>query len=232
MESLLLNRSNNVFPIERSPEYEELKEIFENCIASDSPIPNFIRIGNVHCHKDSSFLKEFCNAIKNYVNMKTVKVINLSNNPLPKYETKDAAGLDVRADFSRVTPENPIKIYGSGSFDFKTKIFRLDPGSRALIPTGLFTAIPKGYEIQVRPRSGLSLKKGLSCANCVGTIDADYRNEIGVILINLSGDSQYIETGERIAQFVLNKVEQIEWEQVVSLDETERRGGFGSTGVK
>lgn len=164
--------------------------------------------------------------------MQTVNVINISSNELPKYETKGAAGLDVRADFSRVTPENLIKVYGSGSFDFKTKIFRLDPGSRALIPTGLFTKIPEGYEIQVRPRSGLSLKKGLTCANCVGTVDSDYRHEIGVILINLSGDSQYIETGERIAQFVLNKVEQIEWNQVDSLDETDRKGGFGSTGIK
>lgn len=164
--------------------------------------------------------------------MQTVKVINISSNDLPKYETKGAAGLDVRADFSRVTPENPIKVYGSGEFNFKTQTLRLDPGSRALIPTGLFTKIPEGYEIQVRPRSGLSLKKALTCVNCVGTIDADYRNEIGVIMINLSGDSQYIETGERIAQFILNKVEQIEWEEVSSLEKTERKGGFGSTGSK
>ena len=164
--------------------------------------------------------------------MQTVKVINLSNNQLPKYETKGAAGLDVRADFSRITTENPIKVYGSGDFDFKTKIFRLDPGSRALIPTGLFTKIPEGYEIQVRPRSGLSLKQGLTCANCVGTIDSDYIHEIGVIIINLSTEPQYIETGERIAQFVLNKVEQIEWEEVDSLEKTERKGGFGSTGTR
>lgn len=164
--------------------------------------------------------------------MQTVKVINLSNNSLPKYETKGAAGLDVRADFSRITAENPIKVYGSGDFDFKTKIFKLDSGSRALIPTGLFTKIPEGYEIQVRPRSGLSLKRGLTCANCVGTIDSDYIHEIGVIIINLSTEPQYIETGERIAQFVLNKVEQIEWEEVDSLEKTERKGGFGSTGTR
>lgn len=111
-------------------------------------------------------------------------------------------------------------------------MLRLDPGSRALIPTGLFTAIPDGYEIQVRPRSGLSLKKGLTCANCVGTIDADYRNEIGVILINLGNEEAWIESGERVAQFVLNKVERIDWNIVETLDETERHGGFGHTGTK
>lgn len=106
-----------------------------------------------------------------------VSLINLSPFNAPKYETPQSAGLDVRADFSRVTPQNPIKIYGDGEIIFKgeshaTTMLRLEPGSRALIPTGLFTAIPEGYEIQVRPRSGLALKKGLTCANCVGTIDA------------------------------------------------------------
>lgn len=161
-----------------------------------------------------------------------VNIKNISSNNIPQYETPSSAGLDVRADFSRVTPQNPIKLYGSGEFNFTNQTLRLDPGSRALIPTGLFTAIPEGYEIQVRPRSGLSLKKALTCANCIGTIDADYRNEIGVIIINLSQDSQYIESGERIAQFVLNKVERIDWNVVEFLDETERKGGFGSTGSK
>lgn len=161
-----------------------------------------------------------------------VNVINISNNPLPQYETPQSAGLDVRADFSRITPQNPIKVYGSGAFDFDKQMLRLDPGSRALIPTGLFTAIPDGYEIQVRPRSGLSLKKGLTCANCVGTIDADYRNEIGVILINLGNEEAWIESGEIVAQFVLNKVERIDWNIVETLDETERHGGFGHTGTK
>ena len=161
-----------------------------------------------------------------------VNVINISNNPLPQYETPQSAGLDVRADFSLITPQNPIKVYGSGAFDFDKQMLRLDPGSRALIPTGLFTAIPDGYEIQVRPRSGLSLKKGLTCANCVGTIDADYRNEIGVILINLGNEEAWIESGERVAQFVLNKVERIDWNIVETLDETERHGGFGHTGTK
>lgn len=169
--------------------------------------------------------------------MTKVKIINRSNNQLPKYETPLSAGMDIRADFSRVTPENPIKVYGESEIIFKGEghpvtMLRLEPGSRALIPTGLFTAIPEGYEIQVRPRSGLSLKQGLSCANCVGTIDADYRNEIGVILINHGLESAWIEDGERIAQFILNKVEHIEWEEVNSLDKTERNGGFGHTGVK
>ncbi len=166
-----------------------------------------------------------------------VNVINISNNPLPQYETPQSAGLDVRADFSRVTPQNLIKVYGEGEIIFggeghSRTMLRLEPGSRALIPTGLFTAIPDGYEIQVRPRSGLSLKKGLTCANCVGTIDADYRNEIGVILINLGQEAAWIEDGERIAQFVLKKVERIDWDVVKSLNETERHGGFGHTGTK
>lgn len=159
-----------------------------------------------------------------------VKVINKSQNNLPQYETPASAGMDIRADFSRVTPENPIKLFGSGDFDFSKKMLRLDVGSRVLIPTGIFTAIPEGYEIQVRPRSGLALKKGITCLNTPGTIDADYRNEIGVILINAGLEDVWIENGERIAQFILNKVEQIEWDQVENLDKTERNGGFGSTG--
>ena len=156
---------------------------------------------------------------------------------LPKYETPQSAGCDVRADFSRVSPQNPIKLFGDGEIIFAGEshpltMLRLDPGSRALIPTGIFTAIPEGYEIQVRPRSGLALKKGLSVLNTPGTVDADYRAEIGVILINHSKETVWIEDGERIAQFVLNKVEQIEWEIVDSLNETERKGGFGSTNNK
>lgn len=161
-----------------------------------------------------------------------VQVINKSNNDLPKYESKLAAGMDVRADFSHISPENPIKLFGSGSFDFKTSILKIDPGSRALIPTGLYTGIPEGYEIQVRPRSGLSLKKGLTCANCVGTIDADFRGQIGVIIINLGLEPAFIENGERIAQFILNKVETIEWEIVDKLTGEDRGGGFGHSGIK
>lgn len=166
-----------------------------------------------------------------------VKVVNISNNDLPKYETSSSAGMDVRADFSRITPESPIKAFGNCQFVFKSEqhpipYLVLDPGCRALIPTGLFTSIPDGYEIQVRPRSGLALKSGINLANAIGTIDADYRSEIGVILINHGLDPVVIEDGERIAQFVLNKVEQIKWDEVLSLDETDRKGGFGSTGVK
>ena len=165
-----------------------------------------------------------------------VKVVNKSTNPLPKYETPQSAGLDVRADFSRVTPQNPIKIFGEGEIIFKgeghaTTMLRLEPGSRALIPTGLFTAIPEGYEIQVRPRSGLALKKGVELSNSPGTIDADYRSEIGIILKNGGLDTIWIEDGERICQFVLNKVERIDWNIVESLNKTERNGGFGSNNL-
>jgi len=168
----------------------------------------------------------------------TIKVINNSNNSLPQYETDKAAGLDVRADFSKITPETPIKLYGDGEVIFgneiiKTKILRLDPGSRVLIPTGLCVAIPEGYEIQVRPRSGQALKKGITVLNTPGCIDSDYRGEIGVILINQGLESVWIEDGERIAQLILNKIERIEWYVVDTLDKTSRdSNGFGTTGVK
>ena len=166
-----------------------------------------------------------------------VNVVTISPNPLPQYETPKSAGMDIRADFSRVTPESPIKAWGNveiifaGEHHTKT-LLRLDPGARALIPTGLFSAIPEGYEIQLRPRSGLAIKKGLNLINCIGTIDADYRQEWGVPVVNQGLETIWIEDGERICQAVLNKVEQIEWVQVESLDETERAGGFGSTGTK
>lgn len=130
---------------------------------------------------------------------------------LPKYETKGSAGMDVRANISE-----PVVL---GSLE------------RKLIPTGIKMAIPEGYEVQVRPRSGLALKHGISMANAIGTIDSDYRGEIGVILINLSKDEYTVQPQERIGQLVLNKVEQMEFEVVSSLDETERgEGGFGHTG--
>ena len=164
-----------------------------------------------------------------------VNVVTITPNPLPQYETPKSAGMDIRADFSRVTPENPIKAWGNAEVIFAgehhTKtLLRLDPGARALIPTGLFSAIPEGYEIQLRPRSGLAIKKGLNLINCIGTIDADYRQEWGVPVVNQGLEAIWIEDGERICQAVLNKVEKIEWVQVESLDETERAGGFGSTG--
>lgn len=166
-----------------------------------------------------------------------VNVVTITPNPLPQYETPKSAGMDIRADFSRVTPESPIKAWGNveiifaGEHHTKT-LLRLDPGARALIPTGLFSAIPEGYEIQLRPRSGLAIKKGLNLINCIGTIDADYRQEWGVPVVNQGLETIWIEDGERICQAVLNKVEHIEWVEVKSLDSTERAGGFGSTGTK
>ena len=142
-----------------------------------------------------------------------VKVINKSVNPLPAYATEFSAGLDVRAN----NPE-PIE---------------LKPLGRAMVPTGLFLEIPAGYEVQVRPRSGLAAKRGVTVLNAPGTIDADYRGEVCVILVNLGGEPFVIERGERIAQLVLAKHEQIEWEPADELAASERgAGGFGSTGVK
>ena len=140
-----------------------------------------------------------------------VKVINKSNNPLPKYSTTQSAGMDLRA--------------------FITEPIILGVLDRALIPTGLYIEMPEGYEAQVRPRSGLSIKHGVTVINSPGTIDADYRGEICVELINLSNKSYTIESGERIAQLVFNKYEQAEFIEVEELSETERgEGGFGHTG--
>ncbi|WP_295723668.1 dUTP diphosphatase [uncultured Leptotrichia sp.] len=170
-----------------------------------------------------------------------VKVFNDSNNKLPKYETPQAAGLDLRADFSRVESISDIKIYGPGQIipansANAVKMIVLEPGSRVCIPTGLYIALPEGYEAQVRPRSGLALKEGITVLNTPGTIDADYRGNIGVILINQGLKTVYIEDGERIGQLVLNKVEQIGWEEVSSKDDlgfTKRgEGGFSSTGKR
>lgn len=141
-----------------------------------------------------------------------VKVINKSNNDLPKYETKASAGVDLKAVL-----EDTIV---------------LKPMERALIKTGLFLEIPVGYEAQVRPRSGLALKKGITVLNAPGTIDADYRGEVGVILINLSNEDFEINHGDRIAQLVFAKFDQAEWIDAEVLSETNRgEGGFGSTGV-
>lgn len=142
-----------------------------------------------------------------------INIINKSGHPLPEYKTPDAAGMDLVAN-----NEEPIT---------------LKPLERTLVPTGLFMEIPKGYEAQIRPRSGLALKKGITCLNSPGTIDADYRGEIGVILANLSNESFTINKGERIAQMVIAKHETVEWQVVESLSESERgEGGFGSTGQK
>jgi len=142
-----------------------------------------------------------------------VLVINKSNNDLPAYETIASAGLDVRA--------------------FIEESITLKPFERKLVKTGLFLGIPVGYEAQVRPRSGFALKNGVTVLNSPGTIDADYRGEVGVILINLSQENVEIHSGDRIAQLVFAKVEQAEWNEVETLSETERgHGGFGSTGKK
>ena len=143
-----------------------------------------------------------------------LKIVNTSNNPLPAYETKNSAGMDLRA----FLPEGPIT---------------LKPMERTLVKTGLFMELPAGYEAQVRPRSGLALKKGITVLNSPGTIDADYRGEICVILINLSQDDFVINDGERIAQMVIARHEQAEIIEVTELTDTDRgTGGFGHTGKK
>lgn len=140
-----------------------------------------------------------------------VKIINHSDNPLPQYATDGASGMDIRA--------------------YLDKDIVLQPLQRTLVPTGLFIELPQGYEIQVRPRSGLAIKQGLTCLNTPGTIDADYRGEIKVILINLSDEAQTIQSGDRIAQMVMQKVERIAWQPGTNINETERgAGGFGHTG--
>ena len=142
-----------------------------------------------------------------------VKIVNKSHHPLPAYATAGSSGMDIRA--------------------FLTEPVCLAPLERGLIPTGLFIAIPQNAEVQIRPRSGLAIKQGLTCLNTPGTIDADYRGEIKVILINLSNESQTIQDGDRIAQMVFQQVEKAKWELVVDLEVTERgEGGFGHTGKK
>lgn len=142
-----------------------------------------------------------------------VQVINKSKHPLPRYATEQSAGMDLRANLSA-----PIT---------------LKPLQRCLVPTGICMALPKGFEAQIRPRSGLAIKKGIGVLNSPGTIDADYRGEVCVILVNLSSEDFVIEDGERIAQMVIARHEQAEWQEVEVLDETDRgAGGFGHTGKK
>ena len=143
--------------------------------------------------------------------MLKVKIINQSNHPLPQYATTGSSGMDLRACINETVTLQPLE--------------------RTLIPTGLFIELPQGYEAQIRPRSGLAMKQGITCLNTPGTIDADYRGEIKIILINLSNEIQSVQNGDRIAQMVIQKVEQVEWELSVEIEETERSaGGFGSTG--
>lgn len=143
----------------------------------------------------------------------TVKILNKSTNPLPVYKTPGSAGLDIYSNEEIIVAPN---------------------NGRVLVKTGLFLAIPAGYEIQVRPRSGIAINNGVTVLNTPGTIDSDYRDEVGIIIINHSHEPFKISKGDRIAQFVLAKVEQVEWNQVTThyeLGNTERDGGFGSTGV-
>ena len=142
-----------------------------------------------------------------------IKIINKSNHDLPHYETLASAGMDLRANLSKPRTLKPLE--------------------RSIVGTGLFIELPVGYEAQVRPRSGLAAKKGITVLNAPGTIDADYRGEIGVILVNLSTEDFEIQNGERIAQLVIAKHERTGWIEVEALSETSRgEGGFGSTGVK
>ena len=142
-----------------------------------------------------------------------VKIINKSTNPTPSYSTEQSAGMDVRAFLSEPTTLNPLE--------------------RVLVPTGLYMELPQGYQCEIRPRSGLALKKGITVLNTPGTIDADYRGEVGIILINLSNEPFVINNGERICQMVIMNYTKVEWVEVEELNDTERgAGGFGHTGVK
>lgn len=142
-----------------------------------------------------------------------VKIVNKSHHPLPGYATALSAGMDIRANLSEPVVLKPLE--------------------RKLIPTGLYISLPEGYEAQMRPRSGLALKHGISLMNTPGTIDADYRGEIGVILVNLSAETFTVNDGERICQMVIATHSQVEWNEVDALDDTERgAGGFGHTGKK
>jgi dUTP pyrophosphatase len=149
-----------------------------------------------------------------FVDMSTaVQIVNKSHHPLPEYATTGSSGMDIRA--------------------FLTSPITMAPMERVLIPTGLFLALPENWEAQIRPRSGLAIKQGLTCLNTPGTIDADYRGELKVILINLSNEAQTIQDGDRIAQMVFQKVEKVVLQKVESLETTERgAGGFGHTGKK
>ena len=165
----------------------------------------------------------------------------ITTTQLPNYETPASAGMDVRANFDNIVEKflfnttikehENVRIDVNGDTHHLIESITINPGGRALIPTGLRVAIPEGYEIQVRPRSGLALKNGITLLNTPGTIDADYRGDIGVIVINHGTEPFTIMDGDRIGQIVLNKVERIEWKEVDNLSDTIRgEGGFGSTG--
>ena len=164
-------------------------------------------------HRSRAGRTENLYAIQKQLSEMNVKIVNNSSNPLPEYGTANSAGMDIRANLDEAVVLKPLE--------------------RKLIPTGLFMELPEGYEAQIRPRSGLAIKKGISVLNTPGTIDADYRGEIGIILVNLSNETFVVEHGERICQMVIKKVEHITWNQVDTLQNSERgAGGFGHTGTK
>lgn len=161
-----------------------------------------------------------------------IQLIKNTNNELPKYETIESAGCDLRAELSLINNKLLFKSCLIQSSD-NEPVLKIAPGGRALIPTGLKMAIPSGYEGMVRPRSGLALKHGVTVLNTPGCVDADYRGDIGVILINHGTEPFDVHQGDRIAQLIVNKVEQVEFEVVNELDDTARgAGGFGSTNVR
>lgn len=189
-------------------------EVFQESSSSDKEYGGFDwKITNIGADKCRAIIlyRNFDLFFKLFYISNKIKIINKSEFELPEYQTKGSAGLDIRANI--------------------TKDIEIAPMGRVLIPTGLFVEIPEGYEIQVRPRSGLAIKKGITVLNSPGTIDSDYRGEINVILVNLSYEFQIIEPGDRIAQLVLAKVEKIKWDISEELTDTDRGiGGFGSTG--
>lgn len=170
-----------------------------------------------------------------------VQIIRNTLNPLPRYETPESAGCDLRADLAGIKEKclfnseimrEKTTIVGDEEIPVVTGIC-INPGGRALIPTGLYMALPVGYEAQVRPRSGLALKYGITVLNTPGTIDSDYRGEIGVVLINLGSEPFIVRQGDRIAQLVISQINQVQFVPVDELQETDRgAGGFGSTGSK
>lgn len=159
-----------------------------------------------------------------------INIVNNSINELPKYANPGDAGMDLRADFSKGINEDLLFF---SAWDDERKVLIIFPGGRALVPTNIHVALPKGHELQVRPRSGLSLKQGVTLTNTPGTIDQGYRNSIGAIVMNLGDEEFEIVQGDRICQVVLKKFETIEWNIVTDLDETERGlTGFGDSGIK
>lgn len=159
-----------------------------------------------------------------------IQIVKNTINELPKYETKDSAGMDLKADI--VSVNSKFLFHSYVSEDQNGLFIKINPGGRVLIPTGLKIALPEGYEAQVRPRSGLALKYGITVLNTPGTIDADYRGDIGIILINHGMEPFKVYQGDRIAQLVINKIKQVKFEVVDDLDNTVRgSGGFGSTNV-